>query len=176
MKDSIRNKLEALVDRHEEISGLLSDPETMANQNKFRTLSQEYAQLEPVVKHFSLYLQTLSDLKDAQAMMQESDPEMREMAKEELAIAEENRNSLPLICRNCCYLKIQMINVISFSKSAPAPVVMRLPFSPVIYFECTRVMLNHVAGRLKCSMLRKANMVAIKKSSPGLLVMVPTHG
>ena len=49
MKDSIRNKLEALVDRHEEISGLLSDPETMANQNKFRTLSQEYAQLEPVI-------------------------------------------------------------------------------------------------------------------------------
>ena len=96
MKDSIRNKLEALVDRHEEISGLLSDPETMANQNKFRTLSQEYAQLEPVVKHFGLYLQTLSDLKDAQAMMQESDPEMREMAKEELAIAEEKQEQLAI--------------------------------------------------------------------------------
>ena len=96
MKDSIRHKLEALVDRHEEISGLLSDPETMANQNKFRTLSQEYAQLEPVVKHFGLYLQTLSDLKDAQAMMQESDPEMCEMAKEELAIAEEKQEQLAI--------------------------------------------------------------------------------
>ncbi|HBX58883.1 MAG TPA: peptide chain release factor 1 [Methylophaga sp.] len=96
MKDSIRHKLEALVDRHEEISGLLSDPETMANQNKFRTLSQEYAQLEPVVKHFGLYLQTLSDLKDAQAMMQESAPEMREMAKEELAIAEEKQEQLAI--------------------------------------------------------------------------------
>ncbi|ODN66264.1 MULTISPECIES: peptide chain release factor 1 [Methylophaga] len=96
MKDSIRHKLEALVDRHEEISGLLSDPETMANQNKFRTLSQEYAQLEPVVKHFGLYLQTLSDLKDAQAMMQEKDPELREMAKEELAIAEEKQEQLAI--------------------------------------------------------------------------------
>ncbi|MCB2426741.1 peptide chain release factor 1 [Methylophaga pinxianii] len=96
MKDSIRHKLEALVDRHEEISGLLSDPETMANQNKFRTLSQEYAQLEPVVKHFAMYLQTLSDLKDAQAMMQEKDPELREMAKEELAIAEEKQEQLAI--------------------------------------------------------------------------------
>lgn len=94
MKESIRHKLEALVDRHEEISGLLSEPETMANQNKFRTLSQEYAQLEPIVKHFSAYLQTLSDIKDAQAMMQEKDPELREMAKEELAIAEATQEQL----------------------------------------------------------------------------------
>ena len=96
MKDSIRHKLEALVDRHEEISGLLSDPETMANQNKFRTLSQEYAQLEPVVKHFGMYLQTLSDLKDAQTMLQEKDPELREMAREELAIAEEKQEQLAI--------------------------------------------------------------------------------
>ena len=96
MKDSIRHKLEALVDRHEEISGLLSDPETMANQNKFRTLSQEYAQLEPVVKHFNLYQQTLDDVKDAQAMMQEKDPELREMAREELAMAEEKQEQLAI--------------------------------------------------------------------------------
>ena len=55
MKDSIKHKLETLVERHEEISGLLSEQETMADQNKFRSLSQEYAQLEPVVSNFNDY-------------------------------------------------------------------------------------------------------------------------
>lgn len=96
MKDSIRHKLEALVDRHEEISGLLADPETMADQNKFRSLSQEYAQLEPVVKHFMEYLKVSNDVKDAQLMLQENDAELREMAKEELAIAEEKQAQLEL--------------------------------------------------------------------------------
>ena len=55
MKESIKHKLETLVERYEEISGLLSEPETMADQNKFRSLSQEYAQLEPVVINFNAY-------------------------------------------------------------------------------------------------------------------------
>ncbi len=96
MKDSIRHKLEALADRHEEISGLLADPETMADQNKFRSLSQEYAQLEPVVKHFAEYLKISNDVKDAHVMLQENDAELREMAKEELAIAEEKQAQLAL--------------------------------------------------------------------------------
>lgn len=89
MKDSIKHKLESLVDRHEEIAGLLADPDTMADQNKFRSLSQEYAQLEPVVSSFNAYRDTLSDIDDAKLMLQEDDADMREMAKEELATAED---------------------------------------------------------------------------------------
>jgi peptide chain release factor 1 len=96
VKDSIKNKLESLIERQEEISGLLSDPQTMADQNKFRTLSQEYAQLEPVVQNFTAYKMSLKAIIDAKSMMQENDAEMREMAKEELAEAEADEKALEL--------------------------------------------------------------------------------
>jgi peptide chain release factor 1 len=94
VKDSIKHKLETLVERHEEISGLLSEPETMADQNKFRSLSQEYAQLEPVVSNFNAYKNSLTAVDDAKMMMEEDDAEMREMAKEELAEAQQNGRAL----------------------------------------------------------------------------------
>jgi peptide chain release factor 1 len=96
VKQSIKQKLESLVDRHEEIAGLLAEPDTMANQNKFRSLSQEYAQLEPVVSNFNAYRDTLSDMDDARLMLEEDDAEMREMAKEELARAEDKLDELEL--------------------------------------------------------------------------------
>jgi len=89
LKDSIRHKLEALVERHEEISGLLSEPDVMADQNKFRSLSQEYSQLEPVVKLFNAFLTTLATIEEAKVMMEEKDPELRQMAREELLEAED---------------------------------------------------------------------------------------
>jgi len=96
VKDSIKLKLEALVDRHEEISGLLSEPETMADQNKFRALSQEYAQLEPVIKTFQAYQRNEESLEDAKIMLKEEDADMREMAKEEFSNAESQRDELAL--------------------------------------------------------------------------------
>jgi peptide chain release factor 1 len=94
VKESIKHKLETLVERHEEISGLLAEPETMADQNKFRSLSQEYAQLEPVVSNFNAYKSSLSAIDDAKVMMEEDDAEMREMAKEELAEAQQSEQAL----------------------------------------------------------------------------------
>jgi len=97
VKESIKHKLETLVERHEEISGLLAEPETMADQNKFRSLSQEYAQLEPVVSNFTAYKNSLTAIGDAKMMMEEDDEEIREMAKEELAEAEKNEQELELV-------------------------------------------------------------------------------
>ncbi len=82
MKDSILNKLDHLSDRHEEIAGLLAEPEVMNDQNQFRKLSQEYSQLEPVVKEYQQYRQALEDKKSATEML--DDPEMKAMAQEEL--------------------------------------------------------------------------------------------
>ena len=97
MKESIKHKLETLVERHEEISGLLAEPDTMADQNKFRSLSQEYAQLEPVVSNFTAYKNSLTAIDDAKMMMEEDDEEIREMAKEELAEAEKSEQELELV-------------------------------------------------------------------------------
>ena len=56
MKASILTKLEALSDRHEEIAGLLDEPEVMQDQNQFRALSMEYSQIEPVVLEYKKLL------------------------------------------------------------------------------------------------------------------------
>ena len=55
MKATLLSKLETLTDRHEEVSALLGDSQTIADQNKFRDLSREYAELEPVVACYAQY-------------------------------------------------------------------------------------------------------------------------
>ena len=84
MKASILSKLELLSARHEEIAGLLSEPEVINDQNKFRSLSMEYSQLEDVVKAFDEYQQLEQDRLAAEEMLKEDDAEMREMAQEEI--------------------------------------------------------------------------------------------
>ena len=96
MKDSIRRKLEALNERHEEVGVLLSDPDIISNQNKFRELSMEYSQLEPITKTFSNYQTTEEDLESAEEMMKEPDAEMREMATEEMKDAKQRIETLSL--------------------------------------------------------------------------------
>ena len=83
MKESIVSKLEKLSDRYEELAALLSDADVITDQNKFRDYSKEYSELEPVVQAFSAYNQAADDMVEAEAMMNDSDPDMREMAKEE---------------------------------------------------------------------------------------------
>ena len=94
MKASLQNKLESLSDRLEEINHLLADPGVIGDQNKFRGLSQEYAQLKPVVDCFTKYQVTLGNLDEAKRMMQDTDAEMREMAEEEFKAAEQDKEQL----------------------------------------------------------------------------------
>jgi peptide chain release factor 1 len=96
MKESISLKLETLQDRHEEIAALLSDPGVIADQNQFRRYSMEYAQLEPVVKAFTQYMQVRDDMLAAREMMDDSDSSMREMAQMELAELEEKQAQFEL--------------------------------------------------------------------------------
>ncbi len=83
MKQSILLKLEGLTERHEEVGHLLSDPETIADQNRFRELSKEYSQLEEVVETFANYQRIIEDISTAEEMLKDSDPEMRELAEED---------------------------------------------------------------------------------------------
>jgi peptide chain release factor 1 len=94
MKASISAKLETLVERHEEIGALLSDPDIISKQDRFRDLSREYAEIEPIVKAFGAYQHTLGDIDAAHALLHDGDADMREMAQEELALAEQSRESL----------------------------------------------------------------------------------
>jgi peptide chain release factor 1 len=94
MKESLRNKLQHLSERLEEINALLSDPGIIGNQNKFRTLSQEHAQLGPVVSCYKDYEDVLASIEEAHNMLQEADPEMHSLAEEELATASARKEVL----------------------------------------------------------------------------------
>ncbi|MET1254810.1 peptide chain release factor 1 [Aliikangiella maris] len=83
MKDSILRKLDGLAERYEEVGHLLGDPETIADQNRFRDLSKEYSQLESVVQTFNRYQQIVEDLATAEEMLKDDDPEMRAMAEDD---------------------------------------------------------------------------------------------
>jgi peptide chain release factor 1 len=96
MKASILAKLDNLDERYQEVAALLSDSETIADQNKFRELSKEYAELEPVVKAYIDYRDVINNLQEAKLLLKDSDPDMRAMAQDELAEAESQKEPLEL--------------------------------------------------------------------------------
>ncbi|UPG84992.1 peptide chain release factor 1 [Luteibacter aegosomatis] len=82
MTPSIRRKLEALAERHEEVGLLLAQPDVLADGNRFRELSREYAQLEPVAASLKEHDAAERELADTRAML--DDPDMREMAADDI--------------------------------------------------------------------------------------------
>ena len=96
MKASILAKLDNLDERYQEVAALLSDSETISDQNRFRELSKEYAELEPVVKAYVDYRDVINNLQEAKLLLKDSDPDMRAMAQDELAEAESKMEPLEL--------------------------------------------------------------------------------
>ena len=92
MNPSIRSKLEQISERFEEITALLAEPEVQADQNRFRALGREYSQLEPVVGCYGRYRGLEQEIASAGEMLE--DPEMAELARDELEQAEQRRLEL----------------------------------------------------------------------------------
>jgi peptide chain release factor 1 len=84
MKESIRLRLQQVSARHEEIALLLSEPEVFSDQNRYRDLSREYAQLEPLVRSWHNWRETRGAIDEAEEMTGEADPELRQIAREEV--------------------------------------------------------------------------------------------
>jgi peptide chain release factor 1 len=96
MKASIHQKLELLADRCQELEALLSDAETISDQERFRNLSREFSDLEPIVMEFKRYLTATEDLALTQEMLRDADPDMRAMAEEENRSLKEQLETLEL--------------------------------------------------------------------------------
>jgi len=94
MKPSIRRKLDQLSDRLHEIDLLLASEEAATNLDQFRRLSRERAEVEPVAALFAEYRQVENDIAAAEAML--ADPDMREFAEEEMAVAKARLPELDL--------------------------------------------------------------------------------
>jgi len=94
MKPSLLNKLATLQDRFEELTALLGDAEVIANQPQFRAYSREYAEVEPVVQAYRQLCKVQDDLAGAQALLKDSDPDLRAMAEEEVEQAKASLEEL----------------------------------------------------------------------------------
>ncbi|MEW4411241.1 peptide chain release factor 1 [Clostridium sp. AN503] len=82
------DKLEDILIHFEEIMQELNEPNVTENQNRFRRLMKEQADLTPIVEAYRAYKKAKQDIEDSLALLdEESDEEMRELAKEELSDA-----------------------------------------------------------------------------------------
>lgn len=88
MKASLRDRLDGFVERFEELSRLLSDPDVIGSQTHFRSYSREYADLEALVGQWSRYRALEDNRESARQMLDDADSEMREMAREEVEAIE----------------------------------------------------------------------------------------
>ena len=89
------DKLEDLLRKFEEIMNELSEPTVADNQERFRALMKEQSDLTPIVNAYKEYKKCNQDIEDSLAMLEsESDSDMREMLKEELASAKKRVEEL----------------------------------------------------------------------------------
>lgn len=84
MNPNLLDKLDQLRDRHEEIHALLSDPDTIADQNAFRKLSIELSDIDPVIENFQRYRELEQEIAETRLMAEDDDAEISALAKEEL--------------------------------------------------------------------------------------------
>ncbi|WP_201605731.1 peptide chain release factor 1 [Psychrobacter sp. JCM 18903] len=90
MKESLRLRLDQMVDRYEEVTALLSDPSIISDNNKFRELSVEHSDLMDITTLWQNYVRAETDQADAEAMLADaSDPDMKEMMIDEIDNARE---------------------------------------------------------------------------------------
>ena len=91
--NNILQKLEGIVSRYEEVSTLISDPNVLADQQRYVKLTKEYKDLQNIVKARKEYIDCLTGLQEARDILAtESDPDMRELAREEM---ETNEKRIP---------------------------------------------------------------------------------
>lgn len=94
MKESLRQRLDSFVERFEELSLLLSEPDVIHDQQRFRDYSREYSELDELVAHWQRYRDIEGDIEAAEQLMRDSDADMRELAEMEL---HEGRDKLEML-------------------------------------------------------------------------------
>ena len=93
--EEIFDKLQAVADRYDELNELISDPEVIADSQRFMKLSKEEGSLRETVEKYNEYKEATQTIKDDTEMLrEESDPDLVEMTKEELNEAKERQAQL----------------------------------------------------------------------------------
>ena len=96
MKESLQAKLEKLSARQEEIYALLAVPDVINDQNRYRDLNKEAAEIGPIVNCFKNYRSSQLALDNAKAMLKDSDRDIRDLAAEEMEVSRQQLEDLEL--------------------------------------------------------------------------------
>lgn len=93
--EEIFDKLQAVADRYDELNELISDPEVIADSQRFMKLSKEEGSLRETVEKYHEYQSVTQTIKDDEELLRDtSDPELTEMTKEELAESKDRQATL----------------------------------------------------------------------------------
>ena len=90
----MRDKLKTIIDKHSLLSEQLADPEIFNDQKKLTTTAKEHSALEDVVKVVKEYLAVLQNIEDDKSILNGDDPELKEIAQEELTELESRKDKL----------------------------------------------------------------------------------
>lgn len=146
------DRLDDLLIRYEELLEELNSPDVAMDQNRFRKLMKEQADLTPLVDAYKEYKKANQDVEDSLALLEEeSDEEMRDMAKEELADAKKRIEEMEQ------QLKILLLpkdpnddkNVMVEIRAGAAAT--KQPFLPRSFTECMCILRRATAGRRSLS-------------------------
>ncbi|MFM7204178.1 MAG: peptide chain release factor 1 [Myxococcota bacterium] len=93
------DRLQGVEAKFERLTAQLADPSVAGNAARFREVSREHAELEPVVSAYRAYRQAQAELEEARGLLRDDDPEMRAVAKEEVARLDQQLELLTLSLR-----------------------------------------------------------------------------
>ena len=100
MLDSIKTRLTEIKDNFSDIQTKLSMPDVINDQKQYASLSKEYSNLKPIVEKFEEYIQCESNISSAEEVLNESDTDLAELAKEEIKENNERISEIEIELKN----------------------------------------------------------------------------
>ena len=100
MLDSIKTRLTEIKDNFSDIQTKLSMPDVINDQKQYASLSKEYSNLKPIVEKFEEYIQCESNISSAEEVLNESDIDLAELAKEEIKENNERISQIEIELKN----------------------------------------------------------------------------
>ena len=100
MLDSIKTRLTEIKDNFSDIQTKLSMPDVISDQKQYASLSKEYSNLKPIVEKFEEYIQCESNISSAEEVLNESDIDLAELAKEEIKENNERISEIEIELKN----------------------------------------------------------------------------
>lgn len=148
--NSILEKLEGLESRYEEVGTLITDPSVISDQERYVRLTREYKDLDEIMKARKRYIACLNSISEAKDILaNESDPDLKEMAREELQANEELQPKIEEEIKIALIPKDPEDAKMYKWRYEQEQAVTKPLYLPEIYSKCTRNFANLKGGHFQ---------------------------